>query len=110
MKKFILSAAAFLTLSIAAQAQEATIVETENTNIENQIVLNEEVSERVPVKISELPEGIQKALASDKYKGWKANTAFLIKSDAPYYEINVINEKGETKKLNLNEKGDSVKA
>ncbi len=110
MKKLILSAAAFLTLSIAANAQEATISEAQSSDISNEIVLNEEISDKTPVKVEELPDAVKRSLDSEIYIGWKAEKAFLIKGDSPYYEISVKNEAGESKILLLDEAGSPVKA
>lgn len=107
MKKLFLSAAAILTLGLGVQAQTET--QLNNTATGEEIVMNSENQEKVPVKLEELPDGVKKALASESYAGWKAETAFLIKGDSPYYEINVKNEAGEAATLSLDETGAPVK-
>lgn len=105
MKKVFLLAA-ILTVTIAAQANSN--VELKNATNTLEVGLNEDEQEKVPVKIEELPDAIRKVLASDSYKGWKAETAFLIKGDAPYYEINLKNAAGESATVKLDEAGSPV--
>lgn len=107
MKSLLLSVGALLTISLAAQAQTET--ELKNATTGDKIVMNSEEQEKIPVKIEDLPTAVTKALESESYIGWKAETAFLIKGDSPYYEINVKNEAGEMATLNLDEAGVPVK-
>ena len=57
--------------------------------------------DKTPVKPEALPEGIQKALASDAYKGWTLSEAFLVKEGGKeYYELNLKNgDQANTVKL-----------
>ncbi len=47
---------------------------------------------KIQIKPEELPEGVKKTLADDKYKGWEILAAFWVKSKTEYYEITLKKE------------------
>lgn len=71
-------------------------------------VLNDD--EKTAVKPEELPESVKKSLSADEYKGWTVQSASLVKSAAAsHYEIQVANEKNETKTLKFDKEGTLLK-
>jgi|GEM_PF-3225767 len=55
--------------------------------------------DRKPVKISDLPAPVTKALGNTEYNGWTPSTAYWVteKTGNPYYEINLL--RGDEKKI-----------
>lgn len=47
---------------------------------------------KIQIKPEELPEGVKKTLAEDRYKGWEILTAFWVKSKSEYYEVTLKKE------------------
>ncbi|WP_158798329.1 hypothetical protein [Pedobacter sp. L105] len=84
MKNFILSAA------ILAFAGVSTVKANEiRTPIA--IVIQQDSSAKVPVKLEALPAPVQTTLKADAYKEWTPTTAFLITEadKTAYYQVNV---------------------
>lgn len=66
--------------------------------------------EKTALKPEELPEPVKKTLAADEYKGWTVQTAALVKSaTASHYEVQVANDKKETKTLKFDNQGALLK-
>lgn len=106
MKKLLIAVTALFTLATAANAN--TNIELNNSTNPMESLVNDENQEKVPVKLEELPEAIKKVLASDSYKGWTPSTAFLVKGEKSFYEINLTNAEGEAATVKLDEAGAPV--
>ncbi len=64
--------------------------------------------DKTPVKAEALPAAIQKALASDAYKGWTLSEAFLVKEGGKeYYELN-LKQGDQTSTVKLDKDGNKI--
>lgn len=106
MKKFMIAAMA-LTTSVCATAQtaDATPADTATTAVTTVIAKDQE---KVEIKAEELPVAIQKVLASDSFKGWAVKTAYVVKSEKPFYEVALTNQAKENKVVQFNEDGSII--
>ncbi|AEA42178.1 hypothetical protein [Fluviicola taffensis] len=102
MKKFIIAAVA-ITTTVFANAQ----AEAEISQVQTEIAAAN--PDRVQIKLEELPAGVQKALTTDAFQGWNAKTAYIIKAEKPYYEVELVNAKSEKNVVNFNEDGTVIK-
>jgi hypothetical protein len=103
MKKFIIAAIA-ITTTVFANAQadvNATQAKTEVATTTN--------PDRVKIKLEELPAAVRKALTEDAFQGWTAKTAYIVKAEKPYYEVELVNTKSEANVVKFNEDGTVIK-
>jgi len=103
MKKFIIAAIA-ITTTVFANAQadvNATQAKTEEVTTAN--------PDRVKIKLEELPAAVRKALTEDAFQGWTAKTAYIVKAEKPYYEVELVNAKSEANVVKFNEDGTVIK-
>lgn len=74
-------------------------VVTVNANTHQPAVVKAQLQdEKKEVKVEELPDAVKATLASDEYKEWQAQKAYMVKpgTGAEYYEIEL--KKGEEAK------------
>lgn len=102
MKKLILAAIAFTSV-VSANAQAE--IKTADTTATAKVVSNKDDQRRVQIKINELPSAVQTAIKSDQFKGWDAKTAYVVKGDMTYYEVEMVNAKTEKNVVKFNENG-----
>lgn len=113
MKKLVVSALALTLISFASvQAQtanEAVADHSAHKEAVAQKASKADQQERVEVKTADLPEGIQKTIKSDDFKGWTVKKAFLVTEPdkAEYYELQVANGK-ENALVKLDKNGRNV--
>lgn len=103
MKKFIIAAIA-ITTTVFANAQadvNATQAKTEEVTTAN--------PDRVQIKLEELPAAVRKVLTEDAFQGWTAKTAYIVKAEKPYYEVELVNAKSEANVVKFNEDGTVIK-
>ncbi len=113
MKSIFLTAALFVAgSSIAFAQQDTTETPTEDTTAFHMINSAElamltKQNEKA-IKAEELPEGVQKTLQGDKYKGWTVESATAVqgKESVTYKVIVTDGTKKET--LTLDEKGNAI--
>lgn len=103
MKKFIIAAIA-LTTTVFANAQAETTVAKAQTE-----VANANNPDRVKIKLEELPAAVRKALTEDAFQGWTAKSAYVVKAEKPYYEVELTNTKAELNVVKFNEDGTVIK-
>ncbi|MNK05028.1 hypothetical protein D3C87_229030 [compost metagenome] len=103
MKKFIIAAVA-VTTTVFANAQADTTAQ--ETKIEVAAVTN---PDKVQIKLEELPAPVQKALTTEAFQGWTAKTAYIVKAEKPYYEVELVNDKAEANTVKFNEDGTVIK-
>lgn len=113
MKKLVVSALA-LTLISFASVQAQTANQTTEKHAEHQEAVAQKTTktgqkDKVAVKPEDLPEGIQKTIKSDDFKGWTVKKAFLVTEPdkAEYYELQVANGK-ENALVKLDKDGKNV--
>jgi len=84
MKNFILTAA------IVAIAGFSTVKASES-KAPVAIVVQQDSTQKVPVKLEELPTPVTTTLKADAYKEWTPTTAFLVTNPdkTQYYQIDV---------------------
>lgn len=84
MKNFILSAAilAFAGISTVKANEIKTPVA---------IIIQQDSTAKVPVKLEDLPEAVKTTLKADAYREWTPTTAFLITNadKTSYYQVDV---------------------
>jgi hypothetical protein len=102
MKKFIIAAVA-ITTTVFANAQ----ADVNQTQAKTEVVVNN--PEKIKIKLEELPAPVQKALTTDAFQGWEAKTAFIVKAEKPYYEVELVNAKAEKNVVKFNEDGTIIK-
>lgn len=84
MKNFILTAAVIAFAGIST-------VKASETNTPIAISIQQDSTQKVPVKLEELPAPVVTTLKADAYKEWTPTTAFLITNadKTQYYQIDV---------------------
>lgn len=84
MKNFILTAAVIAFAGIST-------VKASETKAPMAIVIQQDSTQKVPVKLEELPAPVVTTLKADAYKDWTPTTAFLITNadKTQYYQIDV---------------------
>lgn len=84
MKNFILTAA------VLAFAGISTVKASENKPATT-IVIQQDSTQKVPVKLEELPAPVTTTLKADAYKDWTPTAAFLVTNadKTQYYHIDV---------------------
>ncbi|WP_430406644.1 hypothetical protein [Fluviicola sp.] len=103
MKKFIIAAIA-ITTTVFANAQadvNATQAKTEEVATTN--------PDRVRINLEDLPAAVKKSLTEDAFQGWTAKTAYIVKAEKPYYEVELVNAKSEANVVKFNEDGTVIK-
>ncbi|KEQ30752.1 hypothetical protein [Pedobacter antarcticus] len=83
MKNLILSAA------FIAMAGITTV--KANENISTPVIIQQDSTQKVPVKLEELPAPVTTTLQTDAYKEWAPSAAFLVTNadKSQYYHIDV---------------------
>ena len=113
MKKLVVSAFALALISFASiQAQTASQATADHSAHQEAVAQKATKGgqqERVEVKPADLPEGIQKTIKSDDFKGWTVKKSFLVTEPdkAEYYELQVANGK-ENALVKLDKDGRNV--
>ncbi|PSL30315.1 hypothetical protein [Dyadobacter jiangsuensis] len=108
MKKLVVLALALTLISfVSVQAQTAD--HSAHQEAVAQKTTKASQQEKVEVKTADLPEGIQKTIKSDDFKGWTVKKAFLVTEPdkAQYYELQVANGK-ENALVKLDKDGRNV--
>lgn len=84
MKNFILTAAVLAFASIST-------VKASETKAPMAITIQQDSTQKVPVKLEELPAPVVTTLKADAYKDWTPTTAFLITNadKTQFYQIDV---------------------
>lgn len=103
MKKFIIAAIA-VTTTVFANAQAETEINKAQTE-----VADANNPDRVKIKLEELPAAVRKSLTEDSFQGWTAKTAYIVKAEKPYYEVELVNTKSELNVVKFNEDGTVIK-
>src|SRR5690606_20577930 len=112
MKSIFLTAALFAGSTIAFAQQDTTATPSEDTTAFHMQYSNElamlTAQDEKALKAEELPEGVQKTLKADKYKGWKVESATAVqgKEGVTYKVIVTDGTKKET--LTLDENGNAI--
>ena len=101
MKKLIIAAIA-ITTSVFANAQAET---TQAQPAKEITTDNNAKTDRVKIKLEELPAAVRKVLTDSAYQGWTAKTAYIVKDAKPYYEVELANTTGELKTVKFNDDG-----
>ncbi|MBB6500052.1 hypothetical protein [Pedobacter cryoconitis] len=85
MKTYILAAAALLTFTGISTVKAA------ETKTPLTLTISADSTQKVPVKLEELPAPVTATLKADAYKDWTATTAFLVTAadKSQYYQIDV---------------------
>ena len=111
MKKLFIAAIA-ITTTVFANAQAPAQTEKNNKAQTQQTEQNAAATDaatakpdRVKIKLEELPAAVRKVLTDSAYQGWTAKTAYIVKADAPYYEVELANTTGELKTVKFREDG-----
>ncbi len=104
MKKLFIAAIA-ITSSVFANAQAPAQTENKKAQEEKHIATDAAKPDRVKIKLEELPEQVRKVLTDSAYQGWTAKTAYIVKDDMPYYEVEMANTTGELKTVKFREDG-----
>ncbi|MGG7663779.1 hypothetical protein [Dyadobacter sp. BHUBP1] len=113
MKKLVVSAFALALISFtsvrAQTANQATADHSAHKEAVAQKTTKADQKEKVAVKTEDLPEGVQKTIKSDDFKGWTVKKAFLVTEPdkAQYYELQVANGK-ENALVKLDKDGRNV--
>lgn len=98
MKNLILSAAFIAVAGISTVKASETKV--------NPIVMQQDSTQKVPVKLEELPAAVTTTLKTDAYKDWAPSAAFLVTNadKSEYYHVDV--KKGtEVAFIKINKEG-----
>ncbi|WP_343605558.1 hypothetical protein [Fluviicola sp.] len=103
MKKFMIAAVA-VTTTLFANAQADT--KTQETTQTAVAVSN---PDKVQIKVEELPAAVQTALKADAFQGWAPKTAYIVKAEKPYYEVELTNAQAEATVVKFNEDGTVIK-
>lgn len=84
MKNFILTAAVLAFAGIST-------VKASETKIPVTTTIQQDSTQKVPVKLEELPAPVTTTLKADAYKEWTPTTAFLVTNadKTQYYQIDV---------------------
>lgn len=98
MKKFIIAAVA-VTSTLFANAQADT--KTQET-AQTTVTAN---PDKVQIKVEELPASVQTALKAEAFQGWTPKTAYIVKADKPYYEVELTNTEAKATVVKFNEDG-----
>lgn len=103
MKKFIIAAIAITTTVFANAQAETEIKETQ------EVLAVAANPDKVQIKLEELPATVRKSLTEDAFQGWTAKTAYIVKAEKPYYEVELVNTKSESNVVKFNEDGSVIK-
>lgn len=103
MKKLIFTVAAITTTLFASAQTEI------NQAKPTEVIASAENPDKVPIKIEDLPAAVQKTIKSDAYMGWTPGKAYVVKAEAPYYEVEFMNTKSETNWVKFKEDGTVIK-
>ena len=113
MKKLVVSAFALALISFTSVQAQTSSQATADHSAHQEAVAQKTTKagqkEKVAVKTEDLPEGIQKTIKSDDFKGWTVKKAFLVTEPdkAQYYELQVANGK-ENALVKLDKDGRNV--
>ncbi|MBB5634181.1 hypothetical protein HDE68_000066 [Pedobacter cryoconitis] len=93
MKNIILTAAALLAITgiSTVKASEIKAPLAITIKMDSTLKVHQDSTQKVPVKLEELPAPVATTLKADAYKDWKATDAFLVTAadKSQYYLINV---------------------
>ncbi|MBB6272698.1 hypothetical protein HDF26_003155 [Pedobacter cryoconitis] len=93
MKNIILTAAALLAITgiSTVKASENKAPLAISIKMDSTLKVHQDSTQKVPVKLEELPAPVATTLKADAYKDWKATDAFLVTAadKSQYYLINV---------------------
>ena len=93
MKKVFFSALSFVMFAtVAANAQSTPAAPATETAA---VTAQTKANDRTAVTADQLPAAIKTTLATDAYKEWTVASAFLVKAEKEYYEIQAV--KGDEK-------------
>lgn len=94
MKKIILSAAVLAFAGLTTVKANTTSKNPASITIH----IQQDTTQKTPVKMEDLPDPVKTTLKADLFKEWIPSAAFLIKKEGKeYYEIDV--QKGEEKRM-----------
>jgi hypothetical protein len=102
MKKLILTAAMFSSMTSLAIAQDAISTEAVATT------QAQDPTGRVKVEEADLPEGVKKTLATESYKEWKLEAAWLVTEGSAQYYVIELSKGEERKAVRLNKEGEEI--
>jgi hypothetical protein len=88
-----MTTAAFAQDQVAPAAAEAPVAAAAPAQAPVASAAVAEQDSKTKVEAANLPEGVKKTLASDKYKDWSVDSAWLVKGAKEYYELQM--KKGE---------------
>ncbi|MFC5269929.1 hypothetical protein [Adhaeribacter terreus] len=94
MKKVFFSALAFVMFASVATNAQGTKAPAK-TAAPAQTVAPAATENKTKITAEELPATVKTTLATDAFKDWKVATAYVVKAEKEYYEIEAV--KGEEK-------------
>ena len=71
-------------------------------------ILGADEARRIEISVKDLPQAVKQSLAKDQYKNLTAQSAWYVKDDSEFYQVELRKQDGSTTRVQFDKEGKKV--